>query len=141
MATLEEEMARLNPIVRPCNKHNNPAHIEADIQGEFILASECGCYMETNMFDSLADAVNWWNDRPYLDSLMGDYIAEVEKGRKWKKMFESLMGVVESLARVFTSMAESRSISVIALEQARGTSKLALEMIEEYRASDLAKGE
>lgn len=132
-------MARLNPTIRPCTKHNNPAHVEADIQGEFILAPECGCFMETNVFDSLEDAVQWWNDRPYLDSLMQDYILEVDKGRQWKKMFEGMLGVVEGLSKVFTTMTETKSISILALEGARVMAQQAMKLIEEYRNSDLSK--
>lgn len=69
--TIEEQVARLNPTVRGCWKHNNPAHIEiTNDMGEIIFAPECGCYQETRDFNSLEEAVNWWNDRPYVDELL-----------------------------------------------------------------------
>lgn len=76
--TLEEAIERLSPSLRGCLRHNNPARIETDLQGDYIISPECGCYMETAEFDSLDDAVSWWNERPYQDRLE-ELVQEVER--------------------------------------------------------------
>ena len=45
---------------------------------EFYICPECGIYFDSENFDDIEEAIKWWNERPYIDSLL-DRIAELEE--------------------------------------------------------------
>lgn len=131
---IEDQIERLNPTVRGCIKHNNKAQIEADMQGEVILAVECGCYMDCNTFDSLEEAVNWWNERPYVDELVRDYASEFGANRFLRLELDEFVATLERISQVFVKMASTNSISIIDLERTRSMTVRALDQVKAYRA-------
>lgn len=133
--TVEQTIARLNQTVKPCEKHNSPAAL--DEEGAWIVADPCGCVMLCTQFDSVEEAIAFWNERPYVESLMADYIQEVTEGYELTKRYRVLRQRAVMMALLLHNMQKNNSVSITDLTMCMNFVPTLLQQCQAEEAQEL----
>ncbi len=75
--------------VRECTKCGAEMCLES-VDTEFYLCPECGTYFDDEYFDSMEEAIKYWNKRPYIDNL-------IARSEQLEAMVEKLNDLIDEL--------------------------------------------
>ena len=95
-------LTKLEMQLKPCVRHNNPARIELMV--DQIVCKYCYCYMKLADWGTWEEAVEQWNDRPAIDSLVKGYAEEIKANGTLRARMRVLVEQGEIMANVIVEM-------------------------------------